>query len=69
MSLICQYNLKGLIIITTDCFNQLEEAKPTWGKRKLMNHALIPTMFTLIKKEVEDSEEEALKELYVAAFK
>ena len=57
MSLICQYNLRGMIIIKTDCFNQLEEAKSTWGKRKLMNHALVPAMFTLIKKEVEDSED------------
>ena len=63
MSLICHSNLKGLIILKTDSFNQLEEAKTTWGKWKLMNHALIPAIFTLIKKEVEDSEEEALKEL------
>ena len=61
------YNFK--VIILMDCFFQLEEAKPSWGKRKLMNHALVPAMIALIKKEVENSEEEALKELYVAAFK
>lgn len=48
---------------------QLEERKPTYGKRKLMNNALVPAMFSLVRKEIEESEEEGLKELYVAAFR
>ena len=47
----------------------MEERKPTYGKRKLMNNALVLGMFSLIKREIEESEEEELREQYVAAFR
>ena len=47
----------------------MEERKPTYGKRKLMNNAIVLAMFSLVKKEIEESDEEGLRELYVAAFR
>ena len=38
---------------------KLEQKKPSYGKRKLLNNALVPAIFSLIKREVEASNKEA----------
>ena len=42
---------------------QLEQKKPTYGKRKLLNNSLIMAIFSLIKKEVEAKNSLEVKEL------
>ena len=53
----------------TEKLFQLEEKKPAYAKRKLMSNAIVPAVFSLIKREVEESHEQGVKEKYVAAFK
>ena len=48
---------------------QLEQKKPTYGKRKLLNNSLIMAIFSLIKKEVEARNSLEVEEKYVAAFR
>ena len=48
---------------------KLEQKKPSYGKRKLLNNALVPAIFSLIKREVEASNKEAVKTKYVEVFR
>lgn len=48
---------------------KLAERKPDYGKRKLLNHSLLFTMFLLVKRECEESTDEIAKQLFWDIFK
>ena len=47
---------------------KLSERKPNYGKRKLLNSSLLYTMFKLLKREYEESEDEVVKEMWEEIF-
>ena len=47
---------------------KLSERKPNYGKRKLLNSSLLYTMFMLVKREYEESDDEVVKEMWREIF-
>ena len=47
---------------------KLSERKPNYGKRKLLNSSLLFTMFLLVKREYEESDDEVVKEMWREIF-
>ena len=47
---------------------KLSERKPNYGKRKLLNCSLLYTMFLLVKREYEESDDEVVKEMWRGIF-